>query len=73
MPQHTWIATAVGVCRHPRHVAVRAVGEKARETFRRLRDRVRPRDADNVEAMRAGGLRERFLQRVGIAQKSRSA
>jgi hypothetical protein len=41
----------------------------------RARDRIRPRDTDRVEALGAGGLGERRLQRGcrGWRQKSRLA
>ena len=58
--------------RHPVHVAVRAVGEEAAQPLGGLRDGVRPRDADGVEAVRARGVGERGLER-GRRQKSRSA
>jgi hypothetical protein len=49
-----------------------ALGEPAGEPFRRLRDRIRARDPDEVEAERRGALGQRALERVR-AQKSRSA
>jgi hypothetical protein len=52
---------------------VRTLGEEAAQLRERLRDRVRPRDADGVEAVRAGDTRERLLERRAVAQKSRSA
>lgn len=50
-----------------------AIGEEAGEPLGGLRYGIRPRDAGKVKAVRAGRFRERFLERVGIAQKSRSA
>ena len=61
------------VARHPIHVAMGALGQELLQPFRRLRDRVRPRDADGVEAVVARGAHERGFQRGRIAQKSRSA
>jgi hypothetical protein len=52
---------------------MRAFGEEAAQLRERLWDRVRPRDADRVEAVCARGPRERRLERRAIAQKSRSA
>jgi hypothetical protein len=52
---------------------MRALGEEAVQLRERLRDRVRPRDADCVESVRMRGPRERSLERRAIAQKSRSA
>jgi hypothetical protein len=52
---------------------MRALGKEAAQLRERLRDRVRPRDADGVEAVCARGPRERRLERRAIAQKSRSA
>jgi hypothetical protein len=52
---------------------MRALGEEAAQLRERLWDRVRPGDADRVEAMRARDPRERRLERRAIAQKSRSA
>ena len=71
--QRARIAAPLRARRHPVHVAVRAFGEKAREPLLRLRDRVRPRDADDVEALRARLRSKRGLQRGWIVQKSRSA
>jgi hypothetical protein len=55
------------------HVAMRAFGEEAAQPLRRLRDRIRPGDADRIETVRARGPRERRLERGALAQKSRSA
>jgi hypothetical protein len=66
------IAAARGGRRHPLHVAMGAFGQELVQPLRRLRDRIRPRDADHVEAMVARGLHERRLERCAIAQKSRS-
>jgi hypothetical protein len=41
-----------------------ALGKKALQPLRRLRDRIGPRDADHVKAVRARGLRQRGLERV---------
>ena len=71
-PQHAGIAAPVGVFRHPVHVAVGAGGEEVAQPLGRVRDRVRPRDTDRVEALRARGLGERRLER-GRGQKSRLA
>ena len=66
------IAAPVGVFRHPVHVAVGAGGEEVAQPLGRVRDRVRPRDTDHIEALRARGLGKRRLER-GRAQKSRLA
>jgi hypothetical protein len=50
-----------------------AFGEELAQPIRCLRDRVRPRDADRIEAMVARDLDERRLERYGVVQKSRSA
>jgi hypothetical protein len=50
-----------------------AVGEEARQPLGGQRNCIGARDADEVEAVVAGGLRERVFQRAGVAQKSRSA
>jgi hypothetical protein len=50
-----------------------ALGEKALQPLQRLRDRIGPRDADDVEAVLARGSRERGLERARVVQKSRSA
>jgi len=52
---------------------VRAFGQKPVEAFPRQLDRIRRRDADRGKAMRARLRRERDLDGVRIAQKSRSA
>jgi hypothetical protein len=52
---------------------VGALGEELFEPLRRLRDRIRARDSDHVEAVLARGLRERGAQLRVIAQKSRLA
>jgi hypothetical protein len=52
---------------------MRAVREETLELRLDLRRRVRPRDAERIEAVLARGGRERLLQRCRIAQKSRSA
>jgi hypothetical protein len=55
------------------HVSMRALGKKAAQVAERVRDRIRPRDADSLESMLTGGLHEGRLERCAIAQKSRSA
>ena len=72
-PQRARIAAPGRGRRHPVHVAVSAVGQKAPQPLGRLRNRVGPRDADDVEAVCARGLGERRLERRRIVQKSRSA
>jgi hypothetical protein len=52
---------------------MRAVGEKAPQPLQRLRDRIGPRDAGDVEAVLARGARERSRERDRVVQKSRSA
>jgi hypothetical protein len=49
-----------------------ALGDEALEVLLRLRDRVRPRYADGVEAVAACDLAQRGLD-AGSVQKSRSA
>ena len=41
-----------------------ALGKKALQSFGRLRDRIGPRDADHVKALRARGLCQRGFERV---------
>jgi hypothetical protein len=55
------------------HVAVSACGQEMLQPLQRLRDRVRPRDPDRVEAVLARSFRQRRLERCRVAQKSRSA
>jgi len=50
-----------------------AFGQEMPQPLQRLGDRVRPRDADDVEAVLVRGVDERSLERRRIAQKSRSA
>jgi hypothetical protein len=50
-----------------------AFGEELAQPLRRLRDRIRPRDADRIKTMVARGLDERGFERCGLVQKSRSA
>ena len=69
-PQRARIGAAVGVARHPIHVAVAAGFEECAEPRGRARDGVGPRHAEGVEAMRAGRFGERALGR-GRRQKSR--
>jgi len=45
---------------------VGAFGEKMPQTLTRSRDRVRPRDADGVEAVLARGAEERRFERRRI-------
>ena len=63
-PQRARIAAPVGGARHPIHVAMGALGKKALQPLRRLRDRIGPRDADHVKALRARGLCQRGFERV---------
>jgi hypothetical protein len=49
-----------------------AGGKELPQSRRRLRNQIRPRDADRIEASRTGGLDERDLGR-GRRQKSRLA
>jgi hypothetical protein len=65
-------AAAVGLGRHPIHVAMGAVGEERAQPLGGQRDRIRPRHADDVKTLAAGGVGERTLQ-LGRRQKSRSA
>ena len=71
-PQCARIAAAVGVSRHPIHVAVDAVGQELPQPLGRVRHCVGPRDAERVEARGAGRLRQRALGR-SRGQKSRLA
>jgi len=48
-----------------------ALGQEPLQPLQRLWDRIRPRDADDVEAVLARGMGERGFQLIG--QKSRSA
>jgi hypothetical protein len=50
-----------------------AFGQEMPQPLQRLGNRVRPRDADDVEAVLVRGVGERSLERRRIAQKSRSA
>jgi hypothetical protein len=50
-----------------------ALLKELRQPFRRLRDRVRPRDADDIEAMGARRLYQRRLEAGRVIQKSRLA
>ena len=72
-PQRARIAAPLRGRFHPVHVAMGALGEEVLQPFRRLRNRVGPRHADDVEALLAGGARQRGLERRRVAQKSRSA
>jgi hypothetical protein len=45
---------------------MRAFGQESSQPFRRLRDRIGPRDTDDVEALRAGGGGQRGLERSRI-------
>ena len=71
-PQRPRIGTAVGVARHPIHVAMAAGFEECVERGGRARDGVRPRHPEGVEAMRARRFGERVLG-CGRRQKSRLA
>jgi hypothetical protein len=51
---------------------VRAFGEELLQPLFGQRRRVRPRDADHVEAAGAGRFDQRCFQIGGVAQKSRS-
>jgi hypothetical protein len=50
-----------------------ALAEELRQPFQRLRDRVRPRDADDIEAVDTRGLYQRGFAAGRIIQKSRLA
>jgi hypothetical protein len=50
-----------------------ALGEKLLQASESERNRVGSRDADDIEALCARGVRERGFECGGIAQKSRSA
>jgi hypothetical protein len=52
---------------------MRPIGEELREPLFRLRNRIRPGDADSVEPMLTRGGDERRLERGRIVQKSRLA
>jgi hypothetical protein len=52
---------------------MRTVGDEFFEPLARLRDFVRPRNAERVEAVGACGFGQRLLELNGVAQKSRSA
>ena len=69
------VAAAVRVARHPVHVAMRAGGEEFAQSSGRVWNCIRARDADGVEALGAGRLGERGLERgrCGRRQKSRLA
>jgi hypothetical protein len=72
-PQRARIAAARSGRCHPFHVAVGAVSQELLQSLRRERNRIRPRDADGVEAMLPRGSHQRRFERRWIAQKSRSA
>jgi hypothetical protein len=72
-PDRARIAAPLRRIGKPVHVAVRALGEELLEPPGRLRDGIRPRDPDHVEAVIAGGGGECSLERGGVVQKSRSA
>ena len=57
----------------PRHVAVRAIGEKTFESRFQFRRRIRFHNAKGVESERARSLRKRGFYRERVFQKSRSA
>ena len=71
-PHRARIAAAVGLGRHPIHVAMGAFGEEGSQPLGGQRDRIRPRHADDVKALRPGGFDKRGLQ-LSRCQKSRSA
>ena len=71
-PHRARIAAAVGLGRHPIHVAMSAFGEEGSQPLGGQRDRIGPRHADDVKALGAGGVGERGLQ-LSRRQKSRSA
>ena len=71
-PERTRIAAPLGIRGHPLHVAVRAAVEKLPQPLGRKRDGVRPRDAHDLKALRAGLSGERRLERRR-GQKSRLA
>jgi hypothetical protein len=50
-----------------------AVGQELPQPLERLRNRIRLRDADEIEAIVSSGTYERCLERGRIGQKSRSA
>jgi hypothetical protein len=52
---------------------VGTLGQETLELRLRLRDRVRTRDPDDIETVRAGDFGERRLDVSGAVQKSRSA
>jgi len=66
------IAAAIGVSRHPIHVAVDAGSKELPQPLGRVRNRIGPRDAERVEAECAGRFGQRALGR-GRCQKSRLA
>jgi hypothetical protein len=65
-PQRARVAAPCRRCFHPIHVAVGAFGQELPQPLQRLRDRVRPRDADGVETVLMSGARERRFERRGI-------
>ena len=71
-PQRPRIGAAFRRGFHPDHVAVRALGEELLQPLFGQWRRIRPRDADHVEAAGAGGLDQRRFEAGGLAQKSRS-
>ena len=58
-PQHIRIGAPRGRRREPVHVAMLAFGDEALEVGLRFPDRIRPRHADDVEAVRARLIGER--------------
>jgi hypothetical protein len=48
-------------------------GEELLQPLHRLRDRIRPRDAERIETVLARGRRERLAELRRVAQKSRLA
>jgi len=61
-PHRARIAAAVGLGRHPIHVAMGAFGEEGSQALGGQRDRIRPRHADDIKALGAGGLGKRGFQ-----------
>src|SRR6202034_2780366 len=69
-PHRARVAAPVGFHRHPCHVAVAAGVEELPQSLGGFWDRIRPRDADDVEALAASSRRECGLERRRC-QKSR--
>lgn len=58
---------------HPRHVAVALLGNPLMKVRRRVRNRIRMRDPDDVEAFLARPRDQLGFDGLGIFQKSRLA